>query len=65
MELDLVQQQKQMNLCKYISDRVAASMFIIGEREDSISEGSPDAPTNRAIGASTRAVHVVQLLCHG
>ena len=45
MELDLVQQQKQMNLCKYISDRVAASMFIIGEHEDSISEGWPDAPT--------------------
>ena len=44
MELDLVQQQKQMNLCKHISDRVAASMFIIGEREDSVSEGWPDAP---------------------
>ena len=46
MELDLVQQQKQMNLCKYIiSNRVAASMFIIGECEDLISEGWPDAPT--------------------
>ena len=46
MELDLVQQQKQMNLCKYISNRVAASMCIVGKNEDSVSEGWPDALTN-------------------
>ena len=42
MELDRVQQQKQMKLCKCISNRVAASMFIIGESEDLVSEGWPD-----------------------
>ena len=39
MELDLVQQQKQMNLCKYISNRVAASMYI-GESSYQLSHWS-------------------------